>query len=417
VKFVLASSRAKVQAFIDRCAAIDWRLPSRDARRMTAAYQRWQATVGLARPIRLITDPLDLPPSMFSRNDEAWETVGPVWPSAAGASVLRAIWPILSPGTTPPASAPEWDIAIAWGRAFVRSRSSANEVLAKAMAGLRSMMAPVSRFAASRRANRWAMVLLDTPLLGLFDPPSRIASIARDLLAGTVNDLVWEYLTARDQTRKVARVLGIGTAGLNRPPQRDDLIDAIIWHYEPMVEACESGAFAHVLSGGELVVLASPPIWTDGRRLHRADGPAMAWPETKVYAWKGCVVPERFIMQPNSTRPDDIRLVLDARARRSLIDLYASTHGYRRCMHDFAGVMMQEDETGRLWSVSPDPPTVAPQFREIKIVEVTNGTIEADGSRKTYWLNVPPHMLTAQAAVAWTYDMTPDEYRGLVVRT
>jgi hypothetical protein len=414
---VLASSRAKVQAFIDRCAAIDWRLPSRDARRMTAAYQRWQAALGLVRPIRLISDPSELPASMFSGMDYAWDSIAPVWPSATGAALLR-VWLTSSPGTTPPASSPELDIAIAWARAFARSRTSAGEVEAQAVAGVRSMIAAVSRLAGFRRANRWAMVLLDTPLMGLFDPPSRIASIASDLLAAADNDRVWEHLVALDQIRKIARALGIRTAGLNRPPRRDDLVDAIIRLYEPMLEACESGAFAHVLNGGELVVLASPPIWTDGRRLHREDGPAIAWPETKVYAWKGCVVPERFIMQPNSTRPDDIRLVSSGMARRSLFDLYASTHGYHRCLHDFAGVMMHEDDAGRLWSVSPDPPTVPPQFRQdMKIVEVTNGTTESDGSRKTYWLNVPHYVQTAQEAVAWTYGMMPSDYCGLVVRT
>jgi len=50
-------------------------------------------------------------------------------------------------------------------------------------------------------------------------------------------------------------------------------------------------------------------------------------------------------------------------------------------------------------------------------VEVTNGTAEADGSRKTYWLNVPPEMRSAKAAVAWTYGMTPEQYDGLVIRT
>jgi len=410
-----ASRRAKVQAFLGRCAAIDWRLPSRDAGRMTDAYQRWQAALGLARPIRLISDPIELPDSMSF--GYAWDSVAPVWPSAAGAALLRAMWPRLSARSRPPASSPEWDIAIAWARTFVRSRTSAGEVEAQAVAGLRSMIAAVSRFAESRRANRWAMVLLDTPLMGLFDPPSRIALIACDLLAACDNDHVWEHLVALGQIRKIARALGIRTAGLARPPRRDELVDAMIRLYEPMVEACESGAFAHVLNGGELVVLASPPIWTDGRRLHREDGPAIAWPETKVYAWKGCVVPERFIMSPKSTRPDDIRRDSSGMARHSLIDLYASTHGYRRCMQDFGGVIVHEDATGRLWSVNPDPPTVPRQFGEMKVVEVMNGTTECDGARKTYWLNVPPYAQTAQAAVAWTYGMMPSDYCGLVVRT
>jgi hypothetical protein len=58
-----------------------------------------------------------------------------------------------------------------------------------------------------------------------------------------------------------------------------------------------------------------------------------------------------------------------------------------------------------------------PQPGDLRIVEVMNGTPEVDGSRKTYWLRVPPWVRTAGEAVAWTYGMTADEYRGLSVRT
>src|SRR5262249_60060480 len=155
-------------------------------------------------------------------------------------------------------------------------------------------------------------------------------------------DMVWQRVAGRGRVRKIARALGLRSDGLNRQPQRDDLVDAIIRLCAPMIDACESGAFAHVLKDGELVVLASPPIWTDGRRLHRADGPAIAWRETKVYAWKGCVVPRRFILAPETTRPEDIRAERDERVQRALVDLYACTHGHRRCMQDFGGGMMHE---------------------------------------------------------------------------
>ena len=51
------SAPTRAQAIIDRCAAIDWRLPSRDAGRIRAAYQRWQSALGLARGVYLLTCP------------------------------------------------------------------------------------------------------------------------------------------------------------------------------------------------------------------------------------------------------------------------------------------------------------------------------------------------------------------------
>jgi hypothetical protein len=84
-------------------------------------------------------------------------------------------------------------------------------------------------------------------------------------------------------------------------------------------------------------------------------------------------------------------------------------------MQDMGGIVLHEDPTGRLWSLNPA--RLLPQPGDLKMVEVVNGTPEPDGSRKTYWLNVPPDVETARQAVAWTYGLTPNDYDGLVVRT
>jgi hypothetical protein len=47
----------------------------------------------------------------------------------------------------------------------------------------------------------------------------------------------------------------------------------------------------------------------------------------------------------------------------------------------------------------------------ITMVEVINSTPEPDGGRKTYFLRVPPRTETARAGVAWTFGLTPEEYR------
>ncbi len=68
---------------------------------------------------------------------------------------------------------------------------------------------------------------------------------------------------------------------------------------------------------------------------------------------------------------------------------------------------IQPRRAGRLWRVNlpPEEPLV--------LVEVENATAEADGSRRRYFLRVPPHMRTAREAVAWTFDVPPEEYRPL----
>ena len=49
------------------------------------------------------------------------------------------------------------------------------------------------------------------------------------------------------------------------------------------------------------------------------------------------------------------------------------------------------------------------------MVEVLNSTPEPDGSRKTYFLRVPPDTQTARQGVAWTFGMRPDDYQRLIL--
>jgi hypothetical protein len=167
--------RAQAQAVIDRCVAM--RLPSRDVGRITAAYERWQSVLGLARPVRLITDPLDAPLPVLGNDETSVDLLiegSGGWPFPAGDPMLRLMWATWFPGTTPPVFASELGIAVGWAYAFLFSRSSAEESRTKVMADLSPLLAAISSMASSNRANLCAMALLGLPFLGLFDPPSRV---------------------------------------------------------------------------------------------------------------------------------------------------------------------------------------------------------------------------------------------------
>jgi hypothetical protein len=45
------------------------------------------------------------------------------------------------------------------------------------------------------------------------------------------------------------------------------------------------------------------------------------------------------------------------------------------------------------------------------MVRVLNSTPEPNGEVKSYFLRVPPDIADADAAVAWTFGMSKDEYR------
>ena len=62
------------------------------------------------------------------------------------------------------------------------------------------------------------------------------------------------------------------------------------------------------------------------------------------------------------------------------------------------------DETGVLWRVD------LPNDEPLVMVEVLNSTPEPDGTRRTYFLRVPPNTRTARQGVAWTFGLAEEEY-------
>ena len=84
-------------------------------------------------------------------------------------------------------------------------------------------------------------------------------------------------------------------------------------------------------------------------------------------------------------------------------------YGHDRYIVDSGAEPVQQDEAGRLWRVN-----MPAGDEPIAMVEVVNATAEPDGTHRTYWLRVPPHLRTAKDAVAWTFGLTGEEYRPQV---
>ncbi|WP_454321103.1 DUF6745 domain-containing protein [Streptomyces phaeoluteigriseus] len=136
-------------------------------------------------------------------------------------------------------------------------------------------------------------------------------------------------------------------------------------------------------------------------RLDRGDGPALAYPDGfALYAWRGMPVPAAFLAELTALAPDRIRAEENAELRRVMLEHY----GYDRYLTDSGARPLHRDETGTLWRIdlAGDEPVV--------MVEVLNSTPEPDGTRRTYWLRVPPSTRTAREGVAWTFGLPADGY-------
>ncbi|MFE7313309.1 DUF6745 domain-containing protein [Streptomyces sp. NPDC057555] len=158
------------------------------------------------------------------------------------------------------------------------------------------------------------------------------------------------------------------------------------WPYEKVAIVAERPAELHRDEAG---------------RLDRADGPALAFTDGfALHAWRGMPVPAAFLDELAGLTPERIRTEENAELRRVMLEFY----GYDRYLAESGARPLHRDETGVLWRIdlADDEPVV--------MVEVINSTPEPDGTRRTYWLRVPPRTRTAREGVAWTFGLGAESY-------
>ena len=147
----------------------------------------------------------------------------------------------------------------------------------------------------------------------------------------------------------------------------------------------------------------------DRGRPHRADGPAIAWPDgEEAHAWHGVAVEPWVVTDPGRITVEAIDGERNVEVRRVLVERF----GEERLVREGGASLVHEDGTGRLWRRELNRAGWwGPRDEPVVIVEVVNSTPEPDGTRKTYFLRVPPATRTAREAVAWTFGLGAIDYR------
>ncbi|MFC0042179.1 DUF6745 domain-containing protein [Actinomadura rayongensis] len=153
-----------------------------------------------------------------------------------------------------------------------------------------------------------------------------------------------------------------------------------------------------------LVIIAERPVELhrdEPGRLHRGDGPAVAWPDGfALHAWRGMPIPADFVRTLDGLTPERIRAEDNAELRRVMLEIY----GYDRYLAESNATPLHRDETGVLWRID------LPDDEPVVMVEVVNSTPEPDGTSRTYYLRVPPATRTAREGVAWTFGVDAADY-------
>lgn len=144
-------------------------------------------------------------------------------------------------------------------------------------------------------------------------------------------------------------------------------------------------------------------IFDERGQLHSSSEAAVVFADGwTLYAVHGIAVPARFIKDPQSLTVTEIDGEDNIEVRRVLMELY----GVSRYLVDSRATEIDRDDYGILYSKeSPDG-----EDEPLVMVRVVNQTLEPDGTRKEYFLRVPPEMRTARQAVAWTFGFEESEY-------
>jgi hypothetical protein len=177
----------------------------------------------------------------------------------------------------------------------------------------------------------------------------------------------------------------------------------------PLFEAFVAGCWLIYWTHDALYWCAKPVVRCDpAGRLHNDRHAAIESHVENLYFWHGVMAPAFVIMRPDWITIGDIDRETNAEVRRVMIERYRhgeEIHGAAALLLDADAERLDHHERyGTLWR--RDMPNDEP----IIMIEVLNSTPSPDGSFKRYWLRVPPTMMTAREAVAWTFNMPAEQY-------
>lgn len=163
----------------------------------------------------------------------------------------------------------------------------------------------------------------------------------------------------------------------------------------------ESLAFSFSFEACDIFLRPTERHYDENGRYHSSTGPALVFEDGTVdYLIHGVRIPRHYIDNPETLTPERIESEQNVEVRSALIRLY----GEAKFVLDAGGKCIDKSEYGSLYRKEVEG------LEPMVFVCVINSTEEPDGSRKTYFLRVPPEMRTAREAVAWTFQMNDNQY-------
>lgn len=259
--------------------------------------------------------------------------------------------------------------------------------------------------ATASRASFELRRLIDGPLSSLLLPLERVVKPLRDrgvkpvfsLLDHSSNLPRWAFL--RDHT-----ALSLPTVWRHTTAVEGAALNCAAWHVSPAgLWACEHPVELHTEPAPRAT--RNLPL----RRLHNAEGPALVWPDgTREWFLHGISVSEPTVTGDFTAK--EMLKMRNVEVRRTMFDIAAEKRGPRWLIDELKAKAVEVDVRVDRWWLGAPSGAVATlwDFGNLKdddgehclMVELMNGSLEPDGSRKSYLLRVPPDVRSAREGVA-----------------
>lgn len=187
-------------------------------------------------------------------------------------------------------------------------------------------------------------------------------------------------------------------------------IDYTKWHHYE--EASIHGGFRFMYP--RFCIVSDFPVkisLDNGNLAHCDDGPSHAWADGfKIYNWHGYLIPttHHWIIEDKPRMvPDDIAKEQNAELRRIMLEIF----GFEKYLEKGNAKVLSEDVDGNGHPRRILQLQVAGET--IRVLEVINGSLEADGTRRKFHIGAMPGGTPAEA-VAASYGITPKHYKESV---
>jgi hypothetical protein len=191
-------------------------------------------------------------------------------------------------------------------------------------------------------------------------------------------------------------------------------LDLAEWDEFAAIETAQARAGFPLSLHADFAMVSDRPkaLYRDAAgRLHFDRGPAIAWRDGwSLYFWHGLRIPrshEWIIDEPGHITPEAIEREPNAELRRIMLEV----SGFEKYLAARSARLVSADELHgfprRLLEIN-----VAGE--RLRIVEVINGSLEPDGSRRKFHLGALRGSGTPHEAVAASYGIAPEYYREAV---